>query len=82
MKAAVGELHLRLYALGGRDTPPRDTVGEVTEQGALAHAGLTTQDGDSTPARERAGQELVECLTFSTAPKQRRVARAGLSRHD
>jgi hypothetical protein len=82
MKAAVGVLHLRLDAPGGRDPPARDTVREVAEQGALAHAGLTTQDGDSAPAGERVGQELVERLAFGTTPNQRRVARAGLSCHD
>ena len=66
MEAAVGQLHLRLDADGSRDAPADDTVGQVAQQRALAHARLSPQHRDATLTGERAGQEAVERLTFGT----------------
>jgi hypothetical protein len=55
MESAEGEFHLQLNAHGPGDVPAGDTIGEVVQQRALAHARLAPQDCDSTPACERVG---------------------------
>ena len=79
MEAAVGELHLRLDADGPRDLPAGDTVGEVVQQRALAHARLAPQDCDPAPACERIGQEPVERLALDTTSEKSRRSPASLS---
>ena len=60
VEAAVGQLHLRLDADGGRDVPVRGALDDVVEQRALARAGFSAKDDDSAPAGERVGQSTVE----------------------
>ena len=50
MKAAVRQLHLRLHTDSRRDAPAGDSVGQVTQQLALADARVTAQDHDAAGA--------------------------------
>jgi hypothetical protein len=70
VETAVGQLHLRLHANGPGDLPAGDPVGQVAQQGALAHPRLPAQDGDAALPGEDVGHELVERCTLGTASEE------------
>ena len=80
MEAGVREFHLRLHAPGPRDLPAVDPVGEVAQQGALAHARLAAEDDDSARTGEDVSQELVQRRTLATASEERPGLTATLAR--
>jgi hypothetical protein len=67
MQAAVGQFHLRLHPGGRRDPPlaspsrlTGDPAGQITQQSALAHAGIAAQHQDATRTREHVSHEPVQ----------------------
>src|SRR5499427_1997002 len=70
VEGGIGQLHLRLDTHGSGDVPADGSVGQVTQQRALAHARLAPQDGDPAPAGERIGHEPVERLTLASASEE------------
>jgi hypothetical protein len=80
VEAGVGQLHLRLHARRPGDLPAGDPVGQVAEQGGLAHARLAAQDHDAAATGVRVGQEPVERRTLGPASEELRGVMAVLAR--
>src|SRR5918994_2033110 len=79
MKAAVGELHLRLDTGGSRDAPAGDAVTQIAQQGALAHTCFPSQYDRPTRAGKGVGEERVERLALGASTGQLRGVGCGLS---
>ena len=78
VETAVGELHLRLDALGSRDPPAVGPVGHVAKQRLLPTPASPRSTDDPAPARKGVAQEPSERLAFGPASEEPARARASL----